>query len=216
MESYSQIGQDLFVLEFFKNLKEGYFVEIGASNGITLSNTYLLEKKYSWKGICIEPGVDEFVDLQNNRKCHCVNKAVYSKSGLKMDFVKKLNGLVSGLKEHYDFKTWESVPTERIYIVETETLTDILDRLEAPKYIHYMSLDTEGAEVEILKGIDFSKYTFGLLNIEHNYNAIQRQQQKEILEANGYKLLKENQWDDYYYYAKGNYSAIDLRSHFLT
>jgi FkbM family methyltransferase len=216
METYSQIGQDLFVLEFFKNLADGYFVEIGASDGITLSNTYLLEKNYNWKGVCIEPGVDEFVNLQKNRKCHCVSKAVYSKSGLKMDFVKKANGLLSGLKEHYDFETWKSAPTEKVYTVETETLTDILDRLGAPKYIQYMSLDTEGAEVEILKGIDFSKYTFGLLNVEHNYNSVQRNQQKEILEANGYRLLKQNQFDDYYYFAKGNYNAIDLPSYFLT
>jgi len=201
-ETYSQIGQDRFVLEFFKNMENGYFVEIGASNGVTLSNTYLLEKNYNWKGVCIEAGVDEFVDLQKSRKSHCVNKACYSKSGLKLEFVKKLNGLLSGLKEHYDFDTWNEkcAPTEKVYTIETETLTDILDRLEAPKYIHYMSIDTEGAEVEILKGIDFSKYTFGLLNVEHNYNTQQRKQQREILEANGYKFLRENQFDDYYYF----------------
>jgi len=200
MESYSQIGQDLFVLDYFKNLKDGYFVEIGASNGITLSNTYLLEKNHGWMGVCIEPGTEEFVEMQKNRKCHLVNKAVYSKSGLKMDFVKRLNGLISGLREHYDFKTWKPADTDKSVVVETETLTDILDRLAAPKFIQYMSIDTEGAEVEILKGIDFSKYTFGLLNVEHNHNVLQRRMQREILEANGYKLLKENQWDDYYHF----------------
>jgi len=199
-ETYSQIGQDLFVLEWFKNMKDGYFVEIGASDGVCLSNTFLLEKDYNWKGVCIEAGVDEFVDLQKKRKAHCVNKACYSKSGLKLEFIKKECGLLSGLKDHFDFESFKHVPTERIYTVETETLTDILDRLEAPKYIQYMSIDTEGAEVEILKGIDFSKYTFGLLNVEHNYNTQQRNQQREILEANGYKFLRENQFDDYYYF----------------
>jgi len=198
MQSYSQIGQDLFVLDFFKNIKDGYFVEIGASNGIIFSNTFLLEKNHNWKGICIEPSVDEFVDLQKNRQSHCVNKAVYSKSGLKMEFIKKLDGLLSGLKEHYNFEAWKTVPTEKIYTVETETLTDILDRYKAPKYIHYMSIDVEGAEVEILKGIDFSKYRFGLLNVEHNYNTTQRKQQRAILESNGYKFLKQNDFDDYY------------------
>jgi FkbM family methyltransferase len=198
MESYSQIGQDLFVLNFFKNLKDGYFVEIGASNGITFSNTLLLEKNYNWKGICIEAGENEFVDLQKNRTSHCVNKAVYSKSGLKLDFVKKANGLLSGLKEHYDFETWKDAPTEKICTVETETLTDILDRHGAPKYIHYMSIDVEGAEVEVLKGIDFSKYTFGIMNVEHNHHAKERKEQRAILEANGYKYLKPNDFDDYY------------------
>lgn len=200
MESYSQIGQDLFVLDFFKNIKGGYFVEIGASDGKCLSNTYLLEKNYNWNGVCIEPGIEDFRNLEKNRKTHCINKAVYSKSGLKLNFIKKECGLLSGLSDHYDYKVWGSKPTEREYLVETETLTDILDRVGAPKYIHYMSIDTEGAEVEILKGIDFSKYTFGLLNIEHNYIEEQRKQQREILESKGYKFLKENQFDDYYYF----------------
>ena len=198
MDSYSQIGQDLFVLNFFKNLKDGYFVEVGASDGVVFSNTFLLEEKHNWKGICIEAIEDDFVKLQKNRKSHCVNKAVYSKTGLKMEFVKKSDGLLSGLKDHYDFEAWEHAPTEKICTVETETLTDILDRHEAPQYIHYMSIDVEGAEVEVLKGIDFSKYTFGLLNIEHNHNKQQRQKQRDILEENGYKFLKQNQFDDYY------------------
>lgn len=198
MESYSQIGQDCFALSHFNYIEDGYFVEIGAADGITLSNTYLLEKKYKWKGVCIEAGKDEFKLLAKNRSSHCVNKAVYSQSGLHLDFVKKANGLLSGLKDHYDFETWKSAPTETVYTVETETLTDILKRLDAPKYIHYMSIDTEGAEVEVLKGIDFNTYKFGLINIEHNYNKFLRDKQREILTSNGYTFLKENQFDDYY------------------
>jgi hypothetical protein len=54
-QSYSQIGQDLEVLRKYKNKYNGYFVDIGASDGIIYSNTYLLEKRYGWKGICVEP-----------------------------------------------------------------------------------------------------------------------------------------------------------------
>ena len=53
--SFSQIGQDKRVLDFYQNKKNGYFVEVGANDGKRLSNTYLLEKDYNWKGICIEP-----------------------------------------------------------------------------------------------------------------------------------------------------------------
>ena len=53
--SYSQLGQDLKVLEFYNNKLDGFFIEIGASDGINLSNTYLLEKNHNWKGICVEP-----------------------------------------------------------------------------------------------------------------------------------------------------------------
>ena len=53
--SRSQLGQDLTVLKFYNNKRDGYFIEIGASDGIKLSNTYLLESQYGWKGICVEP-----------------------------------------------------------------------------------------------------------------------------------------------------------------
>jgi hypothetical protein len=113
MESYSQIGQDLFVLNHFNNLRGGYFIEIGALNGITLSNTYLLEKNFEWKGICIEPSHDEYEKLVNNRKCICIDKAVYSKSGLNLEFVQKYDGLLSGLKDHYDFNFFSELPIEK-------------------------------------------------------------------------------------------------------
>lgn len=66
--SYSQLNQDINVLKFYKNAKNKYFVDIGASDGIELSNTYLLEKEYNWKGICVEPIPYRFNDLCNNRK----------------------------------------------------------------------------------------------------------------------------------------------------
>ena len=59
-EYYGQLKQDLECLEYFKNKKDGFFVDIGAGNGKDLSNTYLLEKNYNWKGICVEPLKDPF------------------------------------------------------------------------------------------------------------------------------------------------------------
>ena len=50
--SYSQIDQDLHVLRFFCNEKNLFFLDIGANDGKTLSNSYLLEKEYNWNGIC--------------------------------------------------------------------------------------------------------------------------------------------------------------------
>jgi len=79
--SYSQFKQDLFLLEFYNKKYNGYFIEIGASNGITDSNTYLVEKDYNWKGICVEPIPYRFRDLKNNRpNSLCYNYAVYNTS----------------------------------------------------------------------------------------------------------------------------------------
>jgi len=51
---YSQLGQDKWVLEKLDYKENGFFIEIGAYDGITLSNTYSLEKDFGWDGICVE------------------------------------------------------------------------------------------------------------------------------------------------------------------
>jgi predicted transcriptional regulator len=61
-----------------------------------------------------------------------------------------------------------------------------------------MSLDTEGSELEILKSVDLTKYIFGLIDVEHNFIEPRRSQIRELLEANGYIFMKENQFDDCY------------------
>lgn len=55
METYSQRNEDLLALKYFDYKKNGYFVEMGAMDGIESSNTYLMETKYDWNGICVEP-----------------------------------------------------------------------------------------------------------------------------------------------------------------
>ena len=85
-DTYSQFGQDLDVIEYFKHKKNGYFIEIGATNGIDLSNTYLLEKKYNWNGICIEPQDSTYQDLIKNRDCHTDNSLLFSEKGKEFNF----------------------------------------------------------------------------------------------------------------------------------
>ena len=62
--SYSQFGQDLKVLSYHNNKSNGYFIEIGAGDGVLESNTYLLEKKYGWNGICVDPAEYQFNELK--------------------------------------------------------------------------------------------------------------------------------------------------------
>jgi len=64
--------------------------------------------------------------------------------------------------------------------------------------LHYLSLDTEGSELEILKSVDFQKYIFGLIDVEHNYVEPRRSQIKNLLTSNGYIYIRENRWDDCY------------------
>lgn len=198
--SYSQLKQDIKVINFYNNKNNGFFIEIGASDGIQLSNTYLLETKYNWKGICCEPIPNIFEKLIKNRpNSICYNEAVYNKSGLTLTFdIANSCSLLSGITDHIDWHK-SAVDINKTSIqVQTISLLDMLDKANAPSFIEYMSLDTEGSEFEILKNFDFSKYTFGLIDVEHNYIEPRRSEIKKILLSNGYIYIGENSWDDSY------------------
>ena len=194
IKNYSQIKQDLKVLSFYNNKRDGYFVEIGANDGITLSNTYLLEKDYNWSGICVEALPDKFNDLVKNRKSININKAVFNTTGelLKFSSDNLLSGITDKIDAHLNSKTKEQIS------VETMTLNDILDQNNAPKFIDYISIDTEGSEFEILKSVDLNRYTFGLIHVEHNSVEPRRTNMKKYLLDNGYLYKGENNFDDEY------------------
>ena len=198
---YSQLGQDLAVIDFYKEKKDGFFVEIGAVDGIEISNTYLLETKYNWKGICVEAIPNKFEKLVKNRpNSKCVSKAVFSESGLKVPFsICHSLELVSGMNDYLGGNWKSTVENNRTVIdVETMTLNEILDENKAPLFIDYLSLDTEGTELEILKSVDLNKYTFGIIDVEHNYLEEERKNIREFLTSNGYAFKIDNMWDDQY------------------
>jgi FkbM family methyltransferase len=199
-KSYSQLGQDLDVLKFYNEKRDGYFVEIGAYNGIEISNTYLLESQYGWKGICSEPIPKQYELLTHNRlNSHCDNNALYSESGLTLSFDIANDNFFSGISNNIDIEKYHMVYKNKTQInVTTITLTELLEKYNAPSFIEYLSIDTEGSELEILKGCDFNKYKFGFITIEHNYIEPRRTKIRDFLVSKGYSYLKENQWDDDY------------------
>lgn len=198
--SHSQLGQDLEVVKFYDNKQDGFFIEVGASDGLQLSNTYLLETKYNWKGICCEPIPKNFEKLVKNRpNSTCYKEAVYSESGLTLIFdIANGMDLLSGISEHIDAHKSTVNRNKTSIEVKTITLLDVLDNANAPSFIEYMSLDTEGSEFEILKNFDFEKYTFGLIDVEHNFIEPRRTEIKNLLLSKGYVYKGENKWDDMY------------------
>ena len=199
-KSYSQIGQDLAVLEFYKNKKNGYFVEIGASNGIELSNTYLLEKKYNWTGICVEPLPERFAMLRKNRpNSICCAQPVYDKSNEIVLFdVAHRYDLLSGISKNIDYHKHTVNSNKTTLELKTISLTDLLKHCNAPRFMEYLSLDTEGSELAILESLDFQQYKFGLIDVEHNYIEPRRSLIRKLLTENGYDFLRENKQDDCY------------------
>ena len=198
--TYSQIGQDIEVLKLYNYKKNGFFIEIGASNGIALSNTYLLEKKYDWKGICVEPIPNQFELLCKNREnSMCYKEAVYSESNKQIVFdIANNSDMLSGISCNIDCHIKAVNANKTQIMVTTITLNDLLEKSNAPLYIDYLSLDTEGSELEILKSVDFQKYTFGVIDVEHNYVEPRRRHIRDLLTSNGYIYIRENQFDDCY------------------
>lgn len=200
MKSYSQFGQDVEIVKLYKHKRNGFFLEIGASDGKELSNTYLLETNYDWKGICVEPIPYRFADLVRNRpRSKCSDRAVFHTSGLDVVFAIANNGDgLSGIQDTIDCHKALVDANKTEIVVKTITLKDLLDTLGAPAYIDYLSLDTEGSEYEILKGFDFQKYRFGYIDVEHNFVEPRRTQIRELLTSNGYEYMRENSVDDCY------------------
>jgi FkbM family methyltransferase len=199
-KSRSQLRQDLFVLHELGWKRRGYFVEFGATNGVDLSNTYLLEKEYDWSGILAEPATLWHEELDKNRTAIIDKRCVWKKTGESLLFNETKNAELSTI---YDLSSSDYHAKERgngkKYWVETVSLTDLLDECKAPREIDYMSVDTEGSEFDILEGFDFRKYRVRVITCEHNYSPA-RLRLTQLLEKNGYCRKHESlsRFDDWW------------------
>ncbi|MER9200804.1 FkbM family methyltransferase [Mesorhizobium sp. M0933] len=183
--------------EFKEN---GYFVEFGATNGVNLSNSYLLEKHFGWNGILAEPAKVWHDSLRQNRRAHIETRCVWSESDSVLRFNEVGNAELSTVEA---FSGSDARRRERdsghVYDVETISLNDLLRKFGAPKEIDYLSIDTEGSEFDILNSFDFDAYRFSVITCEHNYTP-RREDIHRLLSANGYvrKFDKLSKFDDWY------------------
>lgn len=161
--SFSQLNQDRWVIQSAKNLNK-FFVEVGAHDGLSYSNTLLLEQS-GWDGLCIEPNPELFERLKLNRTCQKSNLAAHSVSNQTVNF--QCSGVYGGIRDYMTEAEAEAFPGE-IVEVKTATLDDILTAHGCPKNIGYISIDTEGNELEIVKVFPFDKWNVELWTIEHN------------------------------------------------
>lgn len=198
--SYSQLGQDLFVLETLNFKRHGFFVEFGATNGKSLSNTYTLEKNYAWTGILVEPGRYWRSALRKNRDCILDYRCVFGVTGKKVDFLETETYELSTIKDFADLDLHRSSRESSIsYSVDTVSLLDLLEFHNAPRYIDYISVDTEGSELEILQNFDFESYNVKIWTIEHNFTK-NREEIHKLMLSKGYIRTFEtySQFDDWY------------------
>jgi len=191
-----QKGQDVWVvftaLPFKRN---GYFLDLAAADGITHNNTYILEKLFGWTGICVEPNPIFFEKLKKTRNC-IIDNTVISNKKEKVSFRidnGQLGGIVAEDTDNSMRIRAEQISNAEIIILDAFTLTELLDRYNAPEVIDYFSLDVEGSEERIIRNFDFKKYQFKCLTIERPTKIL-----NEILFENGYIFVKNNRFDSFY------------------
>jgi FkbM family methyltransferase len=198
--SRAQLMQDLFVLYECDSKRGGFFVEFGATDGVAINNTVLLERGFGWNGVLAEPARSWHEQLKANRRCTISTDCVWRASGEKLLFNETSEGEYSTLAT---LSSSDGHAPRRVhghhYEVPTISLADLLQQARAPRRIEYLSVDTEGSELDILAAFDFRQYEFQVITVEHNYTP-NRGHLHELLTRQGYlrKFEALSQWDDWY------------------
>ena len=183
--------------ELFKHKENGFFIELGANDGLTQSNTAFFEKSRKWRGILVEPSLVGYNLCVKNRpesicfNCACVSND-YNGEYVYGDFQNNmLMGSIDGVRCN----------SNKLIKVKATTLEQLLD-LQTITNIDFLSLDTEGYELNILKGLNLNKYRPNYMLIEiyqKDYNNIiiflQINKYSLIGNFTNYNLLTNPRWD---------------------
>lgn len=192
----SQLYQDIFASFIVESKFEKTFLEFGATDGIELSNSYILENALSWKGALSEPSPQWHDELKKNRKnSKIITKCIWKESGKKLDFFMSDNGAYSTINDFIDSDK-VSMPKNnnlrkqkgKIICVETISLNDVINEYFNDECPSYISIDTEGSEYEILESFNFDKYRPKLFTIEHNHTENELKID-EFLISNNYRRI---------------------------
>ncbi len=185
----TQLNQDIFAL-IENRFDPGFFVEIGANDGFSLSNTLYLEEHFGWTGLLVEANPKYYESLKG-RKAKPVMAAVTKEPGF-YDFCDA--GLYGGLENLLD-GTHEKMTKGRNSIkVKGATLRQVLSEGKAPANIDFISIDVEGAEVPIVEQMcELDDYRFSCGCIEHNSRESDYQKIRQLLEAAEYRIVWADQ-----------------------
>jgi len=199
MKYYSQKEQDKWVIEeVFHGKRGGYFLDLAASDGIFLNNTFVLETQFGWNGVCIEPNPFFFQRLNMNRRCIRINKCIDEKPG-EVEFVlfSELGGIIDNDTDNNLAIRGKQIADARskggVIRLATVPLASVLDEVGAPSTIDFFSFDVEGAETRILRSFPFERYRFLSLTVERPTPELNK-----ILFGHGYLFVKNLKFDSFY------------------
>lgn len=177
IKSYAQHGEDKYIRNFFPTGYKGVCIDVGAVDGILMSNTLHFEEN-GWFCICCEANPDMYKDLKMNRM-EAVHGAIGSQDLLEVEF-----SIVNLTAQGGNETAISSVTIDDRLLRDHEFLKPSIRKINVPMYtldtvllkyphltkIDFLSIDTEGTELEVLKGFDIKRWMPRLLVIENNYN----------------------------------------------
>ena len=154
-------------LEHFIRYRNGFFVEVGANDGVSQSNTLYFEKYKKWSGLLIEP-IPELAEKcrENRPKCIVESCALvssdYQNKNIEIQYANLMSVVKGGMKDPAEERAHikkglevQFIPSSYVVSVPARTLSSVLEQ-HGIKRVDLLSLDVEGYELEVLKGINFN------------------------------------------------------------
>ncbi len=195
-------GQDRWVVEeVFPGRRDGWFLDLAATDGIYASNTVSLERELGWTGLCVEPNPHFFTRLLLNRTCRVLKACIDEAPGV-VDFLPYggLGGIVADDTDNSRAVRGQlledSYRAGKVLKIATRTLEEVLVEFGAPEAVDYFSFDVEGAETRILRSFPFSRWRFMSLTIERPSPEL-----NALLFANDYVFVRNSRFDSFYVHA---------------
>lgn len=196
-------------LEKYVNFDNGYFVELGANNGITQSNSLYFERYRGWRGVLVEPVPHNFIACRRNRSSRDnIYCAACVSFGYEEEFVRiaysnlmstpiTLDSDIDNPEGHAQMgrQFLDRGETVLEFGAVAKTLNSLLIDAGAPTVIDFLSLDVEGAELEVIKGVDHQAFRFKYILVECR----DLQRLSIYLEEQGYRLVEQLSSQDYLY-----------------
>ena len=214
----SQLYQDVFASFVIGNQFDKTFLEFGATDGLELSNSFMLENTLNWSGVLSEPSPQWHEVLKENRKyTKIIKKCIWSESGKILDFFMSDRGNFSTLNEFIDSDKY-SMPlnTEsrkkagKLINVETISLNDVIKEYFNNTSPSYISIDTEGSEFKILESFNFKKYRPKVFTVEHNFTELQSKIDELMVSKNYERIFRKLTSFDAWYVSKEALNELDF------
>jgi FkbM family methyltransferase len=213
---YSQFRQDQFLNEvLFNNKKNGFFIDIGAHDGVTISNSLFFERHNNWDGICIEPNPNVFGKLAETRKSLNLNVCIGDANQVvKFTQIEGYSEMLSGVSDKFDARHLERINREieskggkkieiDVKMIKLEDIDNIMNSA-----IDFISIDTEGNELDIIKSINLNNLDVKSIVIENNYNDLRI---NDYLSNFGFELFYKLDCDEIYVSSKYINSVVKYR-----